>query len=129
MQGTDMKHKKKIDEIVRFFTVGILATGIQYGTYLLMIGWLHPLVANTFAYLVSFTFNYAASVRYTFQVKSTTKRYIGFAFSHVINYLLQTGCLHAFLGLGLSKQTAMLPMFAVCVPINFLLVRFFLHKE
>jgi len=57
MQGTDMKHKKKIDEIVRFFTVGVLATGIQYGTYLLMIGWLHPLVANTFAYLVSFTFN------------------------------------------------------------------------
>ena len=47
-----MKHKKKIDEIVRFFTVGILATGIQYGTYLLMVGWLHPLVANTFAYLV-----------------------------------------------------------------------------
>ena len=46
-----MKHKKKIDEIVRFFTVGILATGIQYGTYLLMVGWLHPLVANTFAYL------------------------------------------------------------------------------
>lgn len=42
-----MKHKKKIDEIVRFFTVGVLATGIQYGTYLLMIGWLHPLVANT----------------------------------------------------------------------------------
>ena len=106
-----------------------LAAAIQYGTYLLMICWLQPLIANTIAYLVSFTFNYIASTRYTFRVKSTTKRGLGFVFSHVINYVLQSTFLQLFLWLGLSKQIALIPMFAICVPINFLLVRFFLRRK
>ena len=65
------KHRKELDEIVRFMLVGALATGIQYAVYLLMLLWLQPLAANTVAYLLSFTFNYIASTRYTFRVKST----------------------------------------------------------
>ena len=84
MLSRQVKDKKKLGEIVRFIIVGSLAAAIQYGTYLLMICWLQPLIANTIAYLVSFTFNYIASTRYTFRVKSTTKRGLGFVFSHVI---------------------------------------------
>ena len=109
--------------------VGALATGIQYAVYLLMLLWLQPLAANTVAYLLSFTFNYIASTRYTFRVKSTAKRGAGFIFSHIINYGLQTAFLHLFLWTGISKQLAMIPMFAICVPVNFLLVRFFLHRK
>ena len=129
MQKSETRNKEKLGEIVRFIIVGTLATAIQYGPYLLMILWVQPLGANTIAYLVSFTFNYIASTRYTFRVKSTTKRGAGFILSHIINYALQTICLHFFLWAGLSKQIAMIPMFAICVPINFLLVRFFLHKK
>ena len=125
----DVLDKKKLGEIVRFIIVGGLATAIQYGVYLLMLFWLQPLWANTIGYLVSFTFNYIASTRYTFRVKSTTKRGLGFVFSHIVNYLLQTLTLHAFLLLGLDKKIAMIPMFAICVPINFVLVRFFLHRK
>ena len=70
MLSRQVKDKKKLGEIVRFIIVGSLASAIQYGTYLLMICWLQPLIANTIAYLVSFTFNYIASTRYTFRVKS-----------------------------------------------------------
>ena len=125
----DVLDKKKLGEIVRFIIVGGLATAIQYGIYLLMLLWLQPLLSNTIGYFVSFTFNYIASTRYTFRVKSPTKRGLGFVFSHIVNYLLQTLTLHAFLMLGLDKKIAMIPMFAICVPINFVLVRFFLHRK
>ena len=74
--------KKKLGEIVRFIIVGGLATAIQYGVYLLMLFWLQPLLANTIGYLVSFTFNYIASTRSPFRVKSTTKRGLGFVFTY-----------------------------------------------
>ncbi|QUB75317.1 MULTISPECIES: GtrA family protein [Prevotella] len=129
MLRNGIKDKNKFGEIVRFIIVGSSAAAIQYATYLLLIYWLQPLIANTIAYLISFTFNYIASTHYTFRVKSTTKRGAGFVFSHIINYLLQSGCLKLFLWLGFSKQIALIPMFAICVPINFLLVRFFLRKK
>lgn len=129
MLRNEIKDRKKLGEIVRFIIVGSSAAAIQYSTYLLLICWLQPLIANTIAYLVSFIVNYIASTRYTFRVKSTTKRGAGFVFSHIINYLLQSGFLKLFLWLGFSKQIALIPMFAICVPINFLLVRFFLHKK
>ena len=82
-----------------------------------------------FAYLVSFLFNYAASTRYTFRVRSTARRGAGFTLAHIVNFLLQSLLLALFLRLGLSKPVAMLPVFAICVPVNFLLVRYFLKSK
>ena len=133
--------KERLGEIIRFGIVGVLAVAIQYGVYLLLL-WLFanslpfkegsgvgfPLLANCFAYVVSFLFNYVASTRYTFHVRSTARRGAGFTLAHLVNFLLQTLLLALFLRLGLSKPVAMLPVFAICVPINFLLVRYFLKK-
>ena len=143
---TELKHlsRETLGEIIRFGIVGVLAVAIQYGVYLLLL-WLFadrpsplsfvegtgvgfPLLANTIAYLVSFLFNYIASTRYTFRVSSTARRGAGFTLAHIVNYLLQTLLLALFLRLGLSKPVAMLPVFAICVPVNFLLVRYFLKK-
>lgn len=42
---------------------------------------------------------------------------------------LHIGLLNTFLWLGLSKTTAPAPVFAIAIPVNFLLVRFvFKHK-
>ena len=135
--------KERLGEIIRFGIVGVLAVAIQYGVYLLLItlfsdnsslpfsegtGVGFPLLANCFAYVVSFLFNYVASTRYTFHVRSTARRGAGFTLAHLVNFLLQTLLLALFLRLGLSKPVAMLPVFAICVPINFLLVRYFLKK-
>ena len=140
--------KERLGEIIRFGVVGVLAVAIQYGVYLLLL-WLFadqamtpyqsnyrggfggeyfPLLANCFAYVVSFLFNYVASTRYTFHVRSTARRGAGFTLAHLVNFLLQTLLLALFLRLGLSKPVAMLPVFAICVPINLLLVRYFLKK-
>lgn len=121
--------KEKRKEMLRFVIVGTAAVGIQYGAYLLLTRWFLPEVANTFAYLLSFVFNYFASVRYTFRVQSTARRGAGFALSHLINYLMQTALLAFFLRIGIQKEAVMIPVFVICVPVNFLLVRYFLKKR
>lgn len=123
-----MRHTENLGEIVRFGVVGTLATAIQYGIYWLLLGSLSATVANTLGYLVSFAFNFIMTTRFTFRVAPDRKKAVGFALSHVVNWMLQSVCLNAFLWLGVPKEWAPLPMFAVCVPVNFLLVRFFVKR-
>lgn len=122
------KRKQQIGEIVRFGIVGGVATLIQYGVYLLMLYAVSPTLSNTIGYAVSFLFNFVASTRYTFKVKTNARHGAGFALSHLINYGLQIVMLHLFMALGFGEKLAPVPMFCVCVPINFLLVRFFLKR-
>lgn len=129
LAGLRAKYGSRVGEILRFGIVGVIATALQTGIYLLIVGLMHYTIANTIAYAVSFVFNYIASTRFTFRVKSTAKRGAGFALSHVVNYLLQTVMLSVSVRLGLSERMALIPMFLVCVPVNFLLVRYFLKKR
>lgn len=133
------KRRQQLGEVVRFGIVGVTATLLQYFIYWLLlrlaIHWdveagTHTLstVAMTIGYVVSFIYNFIASTRFTFRVKANARRGAGFLFSHVVNYSLQMLMLNLFLLLGISKQWAPIPMFCVCVPINFLLVRFFLKR-
>ena len=137
----DLAKRQKLGEVVRFAIVGCIATVLQYVIYLAAMPLLanlipalgnsdHTLatVANTLAYILSFIFNFIASTRYTFKVKANAKRGAGFTFSHIVNYSMQTLFLNLFVGLGLAKQIAMIPTLCICIPVNFLLVRFFLKK-
>ena len=139
INNMDETKREKLGEVIRFGIVGGLATVLQYGIYLAIMPVLshfipqlgdHTLAtaANTIAYVVSFIFNFIASTRYTFKVKANAKRGAGFTLSHVANYSMQTICLNLFVGLGLAKQWAMIPTLCICIPVNFLLVRFFLKK-
>ena len=133
------KRRQQLGEVVRFGIVGVTATLLQYFIYWLLlrlaIHWdveagTHTLstVAMTIGYVVSFIYNFIASTRFTFRVKANVRRGAGFLFSHVVNYSLQMLTLNLFLLLGIGKQWAPIPMFCICVPINFLLVRFFLKR-
>lgn len=133
------KRRQQLGEVIRFGIVGVTATLLQYFIYWLLlrlaIHWdveagTHTLstVAMTIGYVVSFIYNFIASTRFTFRVKANARRGAGFLFSHVVNYSLQMLTLNLFLLLGIGKQWAPIPMFCVCVPINFLLVRFFLKR-
>jgi len=137
----DLAKRQKLGEVIRFGIVGGIATLLQYAIYLAAMPILasflpslgdsdHTLatIANTIAYLISFIFNFIASTRYTFKVKANAKRGAGFTLSHVVNYSLQTLFLNLFVGVGLTKQIAMIPTLCICIPVNFLLVRFFLKK-
>jgi putative flippase GtrA len=133
------ERRTQLGEVVRFGIVGVTATLLQYGIYWLLIQLVSDdlpaarqhfwsSAAMTVGYVVSFVFNFFASTRFTFRVKANAKKGAGFLFSHVVNYLLQMLTLNLFLWLGVPKALAPIPMFCICVPVNFLLVRFFLKR-
>ena len=117
-----VKRNPKLFEFVKFGIVGGVALFILYLVYYLLLS----VCGHNLSYTVV---NYLLTVYFTFKVKLNTKRTIGFAFSHLVNYLIQIGCLNLFLVLGISEQWAPFPVFIICVPINFLLVRYFIKKD
>ena len=128
MNNNSSNRRQQLGEVIRFGIVGVLATLLQYAIYWVLIHWLAPTISMTIGYAISFAFNFVASTRYTFRVEASAKRGAGFALSHAVNYVLQMLMLNLAIWLGVSKQWAPIPMFCVCVPVNFLLVKFFLKK-
>ena len=117
------------NEVLRFALVGLCSVVLQYLAYYLLLFFLNPYIALPCSYLISLAFNFYLTTRFTFKVKASKKRGIGFLFSHLVNFLLQFVLLHVFMHcLQLPKQWALIPVLAVCVPVNFLLVRYFVKK-
>jgi len=83
------EHRALLGEVLRFVVVGITAVALQYGVYALMLLVVNAFIANTIGYGVSFLFNFLASTRYTFKVKGSARKGVGFALCHVVNYGLQ----------------------------------------
>ena len=114
--------------MVRFSIVGVLITVIHYVVY-----WLLQLVINvniawTAGYIVGFVVNYYLSARYIFREKATAQNGAGFGGAHLVNYFLQMGLLNFFLWLGWSAEWAPVGVYAISIPVNFLLVRFVFKK-
>ena len=122
------QQRQKLGDVVRVGIVGVLATLLQYAIYTVLLLWCSPSLSMTVGYILSFIFNFIASTRFTFKVETNARHGAGFALSHVVNYLLQMATLNFFLWIGVSKTLAPIPMFCICVPVNFVLVRFFLKK-
>ena len=116
--------RQKLGEVVRFGIVGVLATALQYAIYWVLIHVMAPSLAMTVGYGLSFIFNFIASTRYTFKVEANAKHGVGFALSHVVNYLLHMVLLAFMLWMGVPERWAPAPVYCVAVPINFLMVRY-----
>ena len=129
---TDLKlllqRNPKSFEFLRFGIVGTLALILLYAVYYVLLFWLKHNIAYTIGYIISLVSNYVLTVKFTFHTKASKKNGAGFALSHFINYLLQISCLNLFIWLGMTKSIAPIPVFAICVPTNFILVRFFMKK-
>lgn len=110
-------------EAIRFCVVGVLATIVHYGIYLLLKGVINVSVAYTIGYVISFIGNFVLTNVYTFKTQATAKKGIGFVICHVINYLLHIGLLNVFIWLGVPSSIAPIPVYCIVVPVNFLLVR------
>lgn len=110
--------------------VGILATALHYGLYLVLQQAIHVNIAYTLGYVLSFIANFYLTAYFTFGRKPSWRKAIGFGGAHLCNYLLHIGLLNLFLWTGFPKPLAPVPVFAVAIPANFLLVRFvFKRKE
>ena len=116
-------NRKQLMEVVRFGIVGTTAMVIHYGIYFVLLPLMDKNIAYSIGYFISFLCNFLLSSYYTFKVKPTWRRMVRFAGSHVANYVLQIILLNLFCWLGIPEKWAPLPVYAIAVPVNFLLVR------
>ena len=103
-------------------------------------------------YAVSFVANYVVSLRWTFRTRGSVGKGLGFAFSHLVNAGLHLLLLNLFRSLGAGDALSMLliwltpwlvdmlpvlgrpesllplPVYLIVVPVNFLMVRYFLKR-
>lgn len=115
---------KKLPEFIRFAIVGVIATALHYGLYLLLQTIIHVNTAYTLGYMLSFIANFYLTAYFTFGSTPSWKKAIGFGGAHIVNYLLHMILLNTFLWFGISQPLAPIPVFAIAIPVNFLLVRF-----
>lgn len=115
---------KRYREFFRFILVGILATAIHYAIYYFLCVFMLPIIAYTVGYIFSFLCNFYLSNIFTFKTVPTLRKGLGFGISHVINYLLHVVLLSFFIWLGVAERWAPFPVFALVVPVNFIIVRF-----
>lgn len=116
--------RKTLGEMLRFVIVGIVATAIHYGIYWWLMHYTATNVAYTTGFLLSFVCNYLLSSRFTFRSKTSLGNGAGFCVAHAVNYLVQMLLLNVYLRLGVPEALVPLPVYAVAVPVNFVLVRF-----
>lgn len=118
--------KFRVQEAIRFVIIGIIATSIHYGIYLVLnlmtISW----IAYSIGYAISFLFNFYFSNKFTFKTKPTIIKGVGFGVCHFVNYLLQVILLSIFIKLNVPNKFAPIPVFCIAVPVNFFMVRFVL---
>lgn len=119
-----MKKLKQLPAFVRFILVGVFATALHYGIYYLMQQAVNVNLAYSTGYVLSFIANFYLTAFFTFREKPSWKKAFGFGGAHLVNYLLHIILLNLFLWAGLSKPFAPIPVFAIAIPVNFLLVRF-----
>ena len=101
-----MKRLKQLPEFVRFVMVGIFATALHYGLYFVLQRVINVNIAYTLGYALSFIANFYLTAYFTFGRKNLS------------------------LWMGIPKPLAPIPVFAIAIPVNFLLVRFvFKRKE
>lgn len=115
-------------EFVRFVIVGLLATAVHYGVYRLFDLIIPANPAYAIGYIISFLFNFFLTSIFTFKKKASVKKGLGFGLSHLVNFTLHMVLLNTFLFLGLSEAWAPIPVYCICIPVNFLLVRFVFNR-
>lgn len=118
------KNNLIITEILRFIVVGVLATVIHYFIYIVLQNIISVNIAYTIGYVISFCSNFWLTARFTFKTDATVKRGMGFAISHLINYCMQMIILNISIGFDIPATLAPIAVLVICVPIQFLLIRF-----
>ena len=125
-----IKDKDRKGEVIRFALVGGFSTALQFGIYYVFVDAVGvPAVVSTMiSYAISFIANFLLSSFFTFHSNPNAKKGVAFTISHLINMGMQTGFVAIFKGI-VGPKLALLPALAICVPLNYFMVRFALKDR
>ena len=124
------KNRNQIKQFIRFCIVGTIAAGIHYGIYyvLLRLGAGHNLAYAT-GYILAFICNFIATSYFTFRSSPTWTRFIGFAGSHAVNFLLHMVLLNVFLWMGMHELIAPIVVMLVAMLVQYTILNFVFRKK
>lgn len=123
------KQKETIFQVIRFGIVGVIATLTHYAIYWVLKEFINYNIAYTIGYGLSFIANFFLSAHFTFKKNATVKKGVGFGIAHFCNYFIQMILLNIVVATGISKDWAPIPVYAISIPINFLMVRFVFNRK
>ena len=122
--------KARLMEMMLFCFVGSTAMAIHYGIYYMLLPFLSVNISYSLGYFISFLYNFTMTSYLTFKVKPSVNRFFRFAASHGTNYLLQIILLNFFIHVtGLNEKMAPVPVYAISVPVNYMLVRLAMKQK
>lgn len=115
-------------EVIRFGIVGCIATVLHYIIYYVLKNCMNLNIAYIVGYGLSFICNYFLTSYFTFRKKANIKSGIGFSGAHLFNLVFQVVLLNLFTYIGINENIAPIPVYAIAIPVNFLLVRFVFRR-
>lgn len=124
-----MSASKIKGEALRFALVGVLATVLHYGIYLWLNRWLAASFSYTLGYAAGFVVNFYLTTYFTFKTTPSWRKLAGLGGTHAVNYVLHILLLNLYLALGIPKAWAPIPVYAVAIPVTFLLARYVFKKN
>lgn len=124
------KNRDQIKQFIRFCIVGTVAAGIHYGIYyvLLRLSAGHNLAYAT-GYILAFICNFIATSYFTFRSSPSWGRFVGFAGSHAVNFLLHMVLLNVFLWMGMHELIAPIVVMLVAMLVQYTILNFVFKKK
>lgn len=113
-----------LPHVARFAVVGVVNTGVYYGSYLLLSTVLHYLAAHLLAIAVSMVVSFFLNCLWTFRTRPTWRKFALFPLTNMTNYLLTTaGVVVLVEWLAVDERIAPLLAAVAAIPVTFLLSR------
>ncbi|MCW2675273.1 MAG: putative GtrA-like protein [Modestobacter sp.] len=108
----------------RFVVVGVLNTGVYYGTYLLLRPLIGYLAAHLVGMVVAMVGSFFLNCLWTFRTRPTWRKFAMFPLTNATNYVMTTvGVVLLVQWARVDEVVAPLIAAAVAVPVTFLLSR------
>lgn len=119
----NIKNDERLMQFVRFCIIGTLSAAVHYGIYFLLQHWISLNIAYTAGYIISFVGNYFLTNYFTFRTRPSWGKFIGFAGSHGLNYVLHIVLFNIFLWAGVHKLIAPPLVMLVAMLVQFSVLR------
>jgi putative flippase GtrA len=121
-RGTGAVHLLR--SAVKFGLVGIVNTGVYYGTYLALRPSVPYLAAHVLALAVAMVASFFLNCYWTFRTRPTWRKFALFPLTNAVNYLMITvGVVVLVEWIGMDSRIAPLVAAAAAIPLTFVLSR------
>jgi len=114
---------ERLMQFVRFCITGTLAAAVHYGIYFVLQRWINVNVAYAAGYLLSAVGNFFLTSYFTFRTLPSWKKFLGFAGSHGLNFVLHNVLFYLFLLLGVHRLVAPPLVMLVAMLVQFSILR------